>query len=270
MSENNFSAISQMVTEARGLLDTIKGGAISTMQTQFDTLKQAFSADTQQALSQFQNDSNARIAQQDQALRNAIEPITGKLATIALSPNQTMTVENGATIPKGFSVNSLVTLEKVETIHNDPASRSGSQLQILSDMETDIRMEYPDFDVRKTEHYIRSFNVFRVSWDLPEGTNMNGSHWTLFPGPVALSGIISGAAFIKLEEGLANGGLMASSTLGKWKFSQFTHGGYFGGYIHAHPIARTNKGSFLIALPVLLTGYLDHPNKAFFLEGLDK
>lgn len=39
MSENNFSAISQMVTEARHLLDTIKGGAISAMQTQFEALK---------------------------------------------------------------------------------------------------------------------------------------------------------------------------------------------------------------------------------------
>lgn len=36
---SDFTAIGQLVTEARNLLDSIKGGAIRTMQTQFDTLK---------------------------------------------------------------------------------------------------------------------------------------------------------------------------------------------------------------------------------------
>ncbi|MEG3220235.1 hypothetical protein PD716_06300 [Vibrio gigantis] len=267
---SDFTAIGQLLTEARNLLDSIKGGAIRTMQTQFDALKQTFATDTQQALTNFRSTSNAKITQQDQALRNAVEPIIGKLATIALSPNQELTVDDGATIPKGFNVSSFVTLEKVETIKHAPSLRSGAQLQMLSEMEKDIRLDYPDFNIRKTSHYMKSFNVFRVSWDLPDDTEVNGSHWTLFPGRVALSGLVSCAAFVKLEEGLANGGLMALSTLGKWKFSQFTSGGYFGGYIHAHPIARTKKGSFLIALPVLSTGYLNHPNKAFFLEKLDK
>ncbi|MFH4603895.1 hypothetical protein [Vibrio diabolicus] len=37
---SDFTAIGQLVTEARNLLDSIKGGAIRTMQTQFDGLKQ--------------------------------------------------------------------------------------------------------------------------------------------------------------------------------------------------------------------------------------
>ncbi|ARC91234.1 hypothetical protein B6A42_02440 [Vibrio coralliilyticus] len=36
MSDTNFAAIGQLVTEGRNLLDAIKGGAISAMQTQFD------------------------------------------------------------------------------------------------------------------------------------------------------------------------------------------------------------------------------------------
>ncbi|OMO28293.1 hypothetical protein BH582_19445 [Vibrio sp. 10N.222.47.A9] len=38
----NFTAIGQLVTEARNLLDSVKGGAIRTMQTQFDALKEQF------------------------------------------------------------------------------------------------------------------------------------------------------------------------------------------------------------------------------------
>ncbi|CAK1755394.1 Phage tail protein [Vibrio crassostreae] len=267
---SDFTAIGQLVTEARNLLDSIKGGAIRTMQTQVDALKKAFSSDTQQALNDFASASNAKIAQQDQALRDAVEPIIGKLATIALSPNQTMMVESGATVPKGFRASKHVTLEKIETISSSPTARSGYQLQILSEMENDIRLKFPDFSIRKTSHYSNQFNVFRVSWDLPEDTDMNGAHWTIFPGTVPLSGIVSCAAFVKLEEGLANGSLMSSSTLGKWVFSQHTYKGNFGTYVNAHPIARTPKGSFLIALPVLSTGYLNHPKKLFFLAGLDK
>lgn len=40
---SDFTAIGQLVTEARNLLDSIKGGAIRTMQTQFDALKKQFS-----------------------------------------------------------------------------------------------------------------------------------------------------------------------------------------------------------------------------------
>ncbi|OCH46129.1 hypothetical protein [Vibrio cyclitrophicus] len=43
---SDFTAIGQYVTEARTLLDSIKGGAIRTMQTQFDALKVAFSDKT--------------------------------------------------------------------------------------------------------------------------------------------------------------------------------------------------------------------------------
>lgn len=39
---SDFTAIGQLVTEARNLLDSIKGGAIRTMQTQFDALKETF------------------------------------------------------------------------------------------------------------------------------------------------------------------------------------------------------------------------------------
>jgi len=266
---DNFQAIGQLVTEARNLLDSIKGGAIRQMENAVDALKQTFTTDTQTALGNFENESNAKIAQQDQALRNAIEPIVGKLAIIALSPNQTMQLEGDAVVPKGFYLRAGMTLDKVETISHVPAARTAEQLKMLGDMELDIRAEYPDFDIRKSIHYAKPFNVFRVAWDFPEDTPMNGSHWTIFPGRVDLSTVTSVAAFVKLEEGIADGGLMVNSTLGKWAFSNTTVGASFGSYFHAHPIARTHKGSFLIALPVLSTGYLNHPKKLFALPELN-
>jgi hypothetical protein len=266
---DNFQAIGQLVIKAQDLLDSIKGGAIRQMENAVDALKQTFTADTQAALTDFANKSSAKIAQQDQALRNAVEPIVGKLAIIALSPNQTMQLEGNAVVPKGFYLRAGMTLDKVETISHAPVARTAEQLKMLSDMELDIRAEYPDFDIRKSIHYAKPFNVFRVAWDFPEDTVMNGSHWTFFPGTIPLSTVTSIAAFVKLEEGIANGGLMANSKLGSWEFSSATSSGRFGSYLNAHPIARTRKGSFLIALPVLSTGYLNHPNKLFALPELN-
>ncbi|ARC92152.1 hypothetical protein B6A42_08790 [Vibrio coralliilyticus] len=62
MSENNFSAISQMVTEARSLLDTIKGGAISTMQTAFDNKLVDFTGQFNSKLGSYQTQLNAATA----------------------------------------------------------------------------------------------------------------------------------------------------------------------------------------------------------------
>ncbi|MER2495616.1 hypothetical protein ABS858_05920 [Vibrio neptunius] len=62
MSENNFSAISQMVTEARNLLDTIKGGAISTMQAAFDNKLVDFTGQFSSKLSSYQAQLNTATA----------------------------------------------------------------------------------------------------------------------------------------------------------------------------------------------------------------
>ncbi|NRF28086.1 hypothetical protein HRJ45_24175 [Vibrio coralliilyticus] len=71
MSENNFSAISQMVTEARHLLDNIKGGAISAMQTAFDNKLVDFTGQFNTKLSSYQTQLNAATA-------SVVEVINGR------------------------------------------------------------------------------------------------------------------------------------------------------------------------------------------------
>ncbi|MFL7040268.1 hypothetical protein [Vibrio lentus] len=270
---SNFTAIGQLVTEARTLLDSIKGGAIRAMQTQFDALKQTFATDTQRALTNFQSSSNAKIAQQDQALRNAVAPILDKVTVLALTKNQTMDVSSGS-IPDGFLVNSGVSFTLVETISSNPALRSGAQLQLLSAMASGIKEEFPDFNIREHGHYFRSFNVFRVSWDF--GDSFDGHEWIFFPPyggdnkagnkPFPRVGVSTVASLIKLESGGVSGFLARGCTQGKWKFSKSINtGDGFGNYVHPHPVTGDRTGSFLIALPVAATGFIDHPRKLFAL-----
>ena len=62
---SDFTAIGQLVTEARNLLDSIKGGAIRTMQTQFDALKSATNAEWNSIKTRVNSDVNLAITKVD-------------------------------------------------------------------------------------------------------------------------------------------------------------------------------------------------------------
>lgn len=261
----DFTAIGQYVVEAKKLLDHIKGGAIRAMQTQFDAL-----------VVKFEKDSNAKIAQQDQALRNAVAPILDKVATLALTKNQTMDVSSG-TIPDGFVVNSNVTMKLVERISAAPVNRSAAQMQVLRDMKSGIQLDFPDFNIREVEHFFRNFNVFRVSWDFPE--SFDGSEWLVFPEYGGVNRVYNyqvpapqamcDAALVKLESGTMYGGFATGAKQGTWKFTRYQHGkSGFGTYEYSHPVATSRQGSMLVALPVSATGFIDHPHKLFALPEL--
>jgi len=62
---DNFQAIGQLVIKAQDLLDSIKGGAIRVMQTQFDVLKQAISAEWSGIKTKMNNEALAAISRVD-------------------------------------------------------------------------------------------------------------------------------------------------------------------------------------------------------------
>lgn len=65
---SDFTAIGQLVTEARNLLDSIKGGAIRTMQTQFDALKQVITTDGAKVISDVDSLGRGKLQQLDSEL----------------------------------------------------------------------------------------------------------------------------------------------------------------------------------------------------------
>ena len=62
---DNFQAIGQLVIKAQDLLDSIKGGAIRAMQTQFDVLKQSVSAEWSGIKTKMNNEALAAIGRVD-------------------------------------------------------------------------------------------------------------------------------------------------------------------------------------------------------------
>ncbi|MFS1977175.1 hypothetical protein [Vibrio splendidus] len=84
---SDFTAIGQLVTEARNLLDSIKGGAIRTMQTQFDALINAKKV----LLDKFVSDQYGRVS-------SVLNGVHGELPHVLLTRNQRMETVNSRSI----------------------------------------------------------------------------------------------------------------------------------------------------------------------------
>ncbi|OCH69489.1 hypothetical protein [Vibrio splendidus] len=71
---SDFTAIGQLVNEARNLLDSIKGGAIRKMEVAFEALKQTFSDKGNAAIQKIQADAHAALNQvsTSEAMLNSI------------------------------------------------------------------------------------------------------------------------------------------------------------------------------------------------------
>ncbi|EGR4675170.1 phage tail protein [Vibrio parahaemolyticus] len=73
MSDTNFTAIGQLVTEARNLLDSIKGGAIRKMEAAFDALKLSIANEWNGIKTKMNNEALAAIGRVDtQTVINAM------------------------------------------------------------------------------------------------------------------------------------------------------------------------------------------------------
>ncbi|BDU46904.1 hypothetical protein [Vibrio nigripulchritudo] len=78
---SDFTQIGALVKAGTDLLNSIKGGAILTMQTQFDALKNTISAEWNSIKTQLNNDVSASIARID------TETVINKMGFVAMNYN---------------------------------------------------------------------------------------------------------------------------------------------------------------------------------------
>ncbi len=271
---SDYQTIGQLITKTRDLVDSIRGGAIRKMKDEYQVVKAIMSQEHDAVLSDFSSKSNAKIEEQQAAIdKLAITPILDKMTRLALTKNQIMRPHRYRPEPDGYFINQGVTLSLVETIKSMSTMRSAAAISLLNNMESDIKADYPDFDIRADSDYPDSFNVFRVSWDF--GVEFSGEEWLFSPnhyggGGMLSVGISTAASFIKLENGIADGYFARGGEIGKWKFSSLIEESQgFGSGCYPEPITQVSAGSFLIALPVVSTGILSHPRNLFVLPQLD-
>jgi hypothetical protein len=249
----DFTNLAALVAQGQSLLDLVKGGHIT--QLEADNAAKLGEVDAALAL---------KIAQANTAIANATAPIEGKLPNLVLSLNQQLKVSVGS-VPDDVIVPSAVTCSVYASISAYVGQRTIGVMDALMDMETDIKEQFSDFDIRSQTNYLKyanGMNIIQIDWDF--GTGPLGRVFTLVNRSVGQRsyipavGDVSYVSYIKL----ISGSVGTEGEVGKWLFnSKKVSSRRFSGVIDVGVSALSATGSLLIAFPAVISGNINHPNE---------
>jgi hypothetical protein len=253
----DFTNLAALVAQGQSLLDLVKGGHISQLE-----------ADNAAKLGEVDAALTAKIAQANVDIANATAPINDKIPRIQLTKNQELFITSG-TVPDDMYLSAGVTSTLISTINRVAVNRVEPEVSLLSGIEADIKEQFSDFEITEATLYLAGFNVIRLAWDFGEPVinkviaYMSSKYITGVNG-IPKSCELSSCAFLKLESGDINGFWSEGVELGKWRFTgKVLTVENFGGYSPHHPLTNSQSGSLLLALPVTVSGVIDHPDKLF-------
>ncbi|MBU2707392.1 phage tail protein [Zooshikella marina] len=178
----------------------------------------------------------------------------------------------------GLNVPSEVTPSLFQSIDSAPENRSEQEITVLKEIEKDIQEQFPDFAILKDNHYKSSFNIIKLNWDKLE---IHRNRWLAFMtsaqsdyGHIAVPQNLYSTvgAFVKV----LSGDISHMHWANGWKHQKWcfctTHlkpVNRFGSYTHTHPLRLSTKGQVLLALPAVVTGFIDHPSDWFPVASLE-
>lgn len=253
----NFTAIGLLVTETRKLLDSIKGGAIRTMQTQFDALKLSI-----------QSTFNSKLAGFDAQVAAATKPTADLTAKIMLSNNpRALDLITNTDVPIGWGFRSQVSVEE-QLLIAVGKDRPAVQNAMLAEMQADIRSVYPTFNASVSNDMATSIRAIRVKWDFSAQANFT-REYILIPSdktsgsPFFRNQLVTHAAFVKCVSGEISLQSTSVKTVGtKWTWLRQLYGKSprLGDYIHPCLNVQTPVGEAWILLPGHAAGNITDPN----------
>ncbi|PQJ63742.1 hypothetical protein BTO10_02700 [Vibrio chagasii] len=253
----NFAAIGQLVTEARNLLDSIKGGAIRTMQTQFDALK-----------SSMQRTFDSKLASFDAQVATATKPTADLTAKFMLSKNvRALELIANSDVPSGWAFRSQANVEEQLLIEGSK-NRHAIQNSMLAELQNDIRKVYPTFNGSVNNYIAAPVRAIRVTWDFSNKAEFTREH-IIIPRDMTSGSslyrnqIVTHAAFVKCISGeisLQNNAIKTVGTTWTWLRQLYSKTARLGDYIHPCLIAQTPVGEAWILLAGHAAGNITDPN----------
>ncbi len=269
---DNFQAIGQLVIKAQDLLDSIKGGAIRTMQTSFDTL-----IDTSQtAFNTLVNTSKTTLdnftAAQYGRVSNVLNDVHGELPHVLLTRNQRLETVNDSSI---LGMRTLYCEEL--TVTKEAVIYGGS----ANDMDLTGNGVAADFraNVIGSSYVNAPFTILRVKFRRAASTHP--SRLDNFYNRGNHQGAMTGAAIIKVISGSLSGWANQINHGNGWetKGAQTkvtSRAGNLGSGIVGHSSISLgdhhtphDEGEFLICLYGVVGGVVDFDRWGVFPE-LDK
>ncbi|MFT5879565.1 MAG: hypothetical protein ACI86X_000669 [Moritella sp.] len=259
---DNFQAIGQLVTEARNLLDSIKGGAIRAMQTQFDALKISMQSTFNAALSSF----NAQVA----AATAPTADLTSKFM-LSYNPRALDLVAN-TNVPQKWDIRAQVEVVEQLLIASSK-DRPAVQNALLAELHADIRTAYPSFNRSANNYLAGSVRAIRIRWDFSSMPEFNHDYIVIpqdktSGSPLFRNQLVTHAAFVKCLSGeisLQSGAVKTVGTKWTWLRQLYAKSARFGDYIYPCIVATTPVGEAWLLLPGHAAGNITDPNDWFGL-----
>lgn len=254
---SDFTAIGQLVTEARNLLDSIKGGAIRTMQTQFDALKASI-----------QKTFDSKLAGFDAQVATATKPTADLTAKFMLSKNvRALDLITNSYVPKGWEFRAQANVEE-QILISGSKDRPAIQNAMLAELQSGVREAYPDFNASVSQYISGSIRAIRVSWDFSAEDDFTREH-IIIPldktsgSPLYRNQLVTHAAFVKCISGeisLQNKSVKTVGTKWTWLRTLYSKSARFGSYVHPCLIAQTPVGEAWVLLAGHAAGNITDPN----------
>ncbi|TVK91720.1 hypothetical protein AYI72_22395 [Shewanella algae] len=221
---------------------------------------------------------DAEVDQQVVRINNELASLNSRLPRILVSQNFLMLDADSNGLPDNWGFNSELSLELVNTIINasQATGRPQDDVDLLVEIENDVKEIYPDFDIRESQYYRSNFNVWQMSW-----ATRNASTYLAYPyaadqtssaGAVAVpqNSYLTLGAFVKVIDGNISGQWANGAVVGKWRWCStvISPSKSFGTYSHLHPYRDTASGVVQVALAGACTGVVTHPGEWFAMMQL--
>lgn len=204
------------------------------------------------------------------AFEGQLNDLKRRLPRLLITKNFPMLDNDGNGIPDGFGINAEVMSSLVMVINNVSASSGRTQAEVnkLAEIEADVRELYPDFDIRKYDHYRDPIAVWKFQWS---SKTPESGEWLIYPitannssdvPAIPANSYYTMGAFVRVLEGGVQDAIWTSGwAAGKWRWCSavLAPGNHFNAYNILHPFRTTVSGTVEVCCLGVVTGIVDHP-----------
>ncbi|MEZ9956938.1 phage tail protein [Vibrio cyclitrophicus] len=258
---SDFTAIGQLVTEARNLLDSIKGGAIRKMETAFDALKSSIASEWNGIKTKMNNEALAAIGRVDtQTVINAMGFTALNYNGDFIDTNELSANSHGHknVYPLGMGVrggrNDCFKAEVIPVKSgDDPAMRDSEAKALLDFMGIG----------RGTKHFSGSFNILKMTVLDASFQDLTGYDFYIPNQHIKNSPTATFLAYTKIQ-GTASVSWLGADTAGAWKqIASHRTSSSPGSYTHVDlNFSNASVGDVIyLALPTVCVGHFPKSKK---------
>lgn len=224
------------------------------------------------------NSVNGKMGEIDEKVSDArsvfdqqVAKLKSQLPRLSVTKNFTLADVGNVGRPDSFGYHAELTWSKVKTISNlsEAGGRPAADIDLLAEIERDVREIYPDFNISKSDYFRLPFTIWQTSWAAlanPAGAYLafptaSDSSQTAGVASVPLNSFLTVAGFVKVVDGDVGNSWANGAVKGKWRWCSAVVEplARFGGYTHLHPMRYSTTGVIQFALVGACTGVVENP-----------